>query len=74
MMLRVKEVALGYALEDPQTGLVASVNHKQFLAIEQSDRFAKDPRLIVQFAKFLAQHFERSWGVVLSFMRWQLPL
>jgi vitamin K-dependent gamma-carboxylase len=62
MMLRVKEVALGYALEDPKTGLVANVNHKQFLAIEQSDRFAKDPRLIVQFAEFLAQHFEKQLG------------
>lgn len=62
MMLRVKEVALGYALEDPKTGLVANVNHKQFLAIEQSDRFAKDPRLIVQFAEFLAQHFEKELG------------
>lgn len=62
MMLRVKEVALGYALEDPQTGLVANVNYKQFLAIEQSDRFTKDPRLIVQFAEFLAQHFEKELG------------
>jgi hypothetical protein len=62
MMLRVKEVALGYALEDPKTGLVANVNHKQFMAMEQSDRFAKDPRLIVQFAQFLAQHFEKDLG------------
>lgn len=62
MMLRVKEVGLGYALEDPQTGLVANVNHKQFLAIEQSDRFSRDPRLIVQFARFLAEHFEKELG------------
>lgn len=62
MMLRVKEVALGYALEDPKTGLVANVNHKQFISIEQSDRFSKDPQLIVQFAQFLADHFSKELG------------
>jgi vitamin K-dependent gamma-carboxylase len=62
MMLRVKEVGIGYALVDPKTELMANVNHKQFMVIEQSDKFARDPRLIVQFAKFLAQHFEKELG------------
>lgn len=59
MMLRVKEVGIGYFLENPRTGLVASVNHKQFLAPEQAERFCRDPALVVQFAHFLALHFEK---------------
>ena len=62
MMLRAKEVGIGYAVIDPLNNAVANLNHKQFLVDEQAEKFARDPQLIVQFAKFIAAKFEKETG------------
>lgn len=62
MMLRAKEVGLGYAIVDPETGQVANVDHKQFIAAEQSDKFGRDPELILLMAHFIANRFESEMG------------
>ena len=58
MMLRGKEVAIGYALRDPSNGAVVNVDHRQFLAAEQSEKFPRDPEMILHMAHFLADEFE----------------
>lgn len=58
MMLRGKEVGIGYALRDPANGRVANIDHKQFLAAEQSEKFPRDPEMILAMAHFLADEFE----------------
>lgn len=62
MMLRGKEVGIGYALQDPENGKVVNVNHRQFLAAEQSEKFPRDPEMILQMAHFIADKFEGSTG------------
>lgn len=62
MMLRAKEVGIGYAILDPLTGTAANVDHKQFLVAEQSEKFARDPELVRQFAHFVADQFEADTG------------
>ncbi len=62
MMLRAKEVGLGYALVDPVSGRVANVDHKQFLDAEQSEKFGRDPELILLMAHFIADRFESEMG------------
>lgn len=59
MMLRAKEVGIGFAIVDPATGRAANVDHKQFLVPEQADKFARSPDMIRQMARFLADRFER---------------
>ena len=55
MMLRVKEVGIGFAVRNPQTGEVKNVNHNEYLGIEQAEKFGRDPKNILSFAKFLSQ-------------------
>jgi hypothetical protein len=55
MMLRVKEVGIGFAIRDPDTGKIKNVNHTKFLAAEQAEKFGRDPKNILSFAKFLAR-------------------
>ena len=62
MMLRAKEVGLGYAIVDPETGRVANVDHKQFIDAEQSEKFGRDPELILLMAHFIANRFESEMG------------
>jgi hypothetical protein len=62
MMLRAKEVGLGYAIVDPETGRVANVDHKQFIDAEQSEKFGRDPELILFMAHFIANRFESEMG------------
>lgn len=62
MMLRAKEVGIGFAVVDPATKAVANVNHKQFMVDEQAGKFARDPQLIVQMAKYIADKFEKDTG------------
>lgn len=62
MMLRAKEVGLGYAIVDPKTGGVANVDHKQFIDAEQSEKFGRDPELILLMAHFIANRFESETG------------
>ncbi|QDS95478.1 Vitamin K-dependent gamma-carboxylase [Roseimaritima multifibrata] len=59
MMLRAKEVGIGFALRDPATEAVVNVDHMQFLSTEQSEKFARDPNLILQMAHFIADKFEQ---------------
>ena len=54
MMLRVKEVGVGFAIRNPETGQVKNINHTEFLDSEQSEKFGRDPRNILSFARFLA--------------------
>jgi hypothetical protein len=58
MMLRAKEVGIGYAIVDSTTGRAANVDHKQFIDPEQAEKFARDPELIRQMAHFIADKFE----------------
>jgi hypothetical protein len=58
MMLRVKEVGLGFAVRNPRTGEVKNINHNEYLDAEQSEKFGRDPRNILSFAKFLAKTSE----------------
>jgi hypothetical protein len=58
MMLRAKEVGIGYAIVDSASGRAANVDHKQFLDAEQAEKFARDPELIRQLAHFIADKFE----------------
>jgi vitamin K-dependent gamma-carboxylase len=62
MMLRAKEVGLGYAIVDPETGRVANVDHKRFIDAEQSEKFGRDPELILLMAHFIANRFESEMG------------
>jgi len=62
MMLRVKEVGIGYALRDPETGEVKNVNHSEYLDAEQSEKFGRDPQNVLSFAKFLARSNVSSSG------------
>lgn len=59
MMLRAKEVGIGYAIVDSATGRAANVDHKQFIDPEQAEKFARDPELIRQMAHFIADKFEK---------------
>ncbi len=60
MMLRLKEVGLGYAVRDPRDGTVANVDHKHFLDPEQAEKFPRDPAMILQLAHHMADEFEKS--------------
>lgn len=62
MMLRGKEVGIGYAIRDPKSNQVTNVDHKQFMAAEQAAKFARDPEMILQFAHFLAAKLEAESG------------
>ncbi len=62
MMLRAKEVGVGYAVVDPKSGKVANVDHKQFVDEEQSGKFARDPEMILLMAHFIADRFESEMG------------
>ena len=62
MMLRAKEVGIGYAIVDPATGRAANVDHKQFIDAEQAEKFARDPELIRQMAHSIAAKFEKEMG------------
>ncbi len=55
MMLRVKEVGIGFAIRNPGTGEVKNVNHKEYLCDEQAEKFGRDPKNIVSFAEFLSK-------------------
>jgi hypothetical protein len=63
MMLRTKEVGLGYAIRNPKTGEVSNANHVKYLDEEQAEKFGRDPINIVSLAKFLADQWEKENGV-----------
>lgn len=63
MMLRTKEVGLGYAIRNPKTGEVSNANHAKYLDEEQAEKFGRDPMNIVALAKFLALQWEKENGM-----------
>ena len=62
MMLRGKVVVLGYAVKDRVTKKVTDGNVRRFLNQEQSEKFGKDPELVLHFAHFLAEQHTRDTG------------
>ena len=63
MMLRTKEVGIGYAIRNPKTGEVSNANHIKYLDEEQAEKFGRDPINIVSLAKFLADQWEKENGI-----------
>ncbi len=62
MMLRGKSVVLGYAVKDTVTGQVVDGNVNRFISSEQSDKFGRDPEMILQFAHFLGAEHQQTTG------------
>ncbi len=62
MMLRGKSVVLGYAIKDQVTGKVVDGKINRFINSEQSDRFSRDPEMILQLAHFLGEDYRKSTG------------
>lgn len=62
MMLRGKTVVLGYAVKDKVTGRVVDGNINRFLSKEQSDKFGRDPEMILQFAHFIGDQYRAEFG------------
>jgi vitamin K-dependent gamma-carboxylase len=62
MMLRGKSVVLGYAVKDQLNGKVVDGKINRFINSEQSDKFSRDPEMILQLAHFLGDHYRQSTG------------
>jgi hypothetical protein len=62
MMLRGKKAVLGFAVEDRVTGKVADGRVQDFLSKEQSDKFGRDPEMILHYGHFIAKQYEASTG------------
>ncbi len=62
MMLRGKSVVLGYAIHDKVTGKTVDGNVNRFLNPEQSEKFGRDPEMILQFAHFLGNEYKKTTG------------
>ncbi len=62
MMLRGKKVVLGFAVQDRVTGKVVDGRVQDFLSKEQSDKFGRDPEMILHYSHFIAQEYEKSTG------------
>jgi hypothetical protein len=62
MMLRGKSVVLGYAIKDQVSGKVIDGKINRFINSEQSDKFGRDPEMILQFAHFLGEDYCKSTG------------
>ncbi len=62
MMLRGKSVVLGYAIKDKVTGEVVDGNVNRFIGSEQSEKFGRDPEMILQFAHFLGDEYRKATG------------
>jgi hypothetical protein len=62
MMLRGKPVALGFAIKDKVTQAVVDGNVNRFLSPDQSEKFGRDPEMILHFAHFLGEEYKRTTG------------
>jgi len=62
MMLRGKSVVLGYAVKDQVSGKVVDGKINRFINSEQSDKFGRDPEMILQLAHFLGEDYRTSTG------------
>lgn len=62
MMLRTKDSLASFRVTDPLNGQTGLVPADRFLSAEQAARAFRDPDMILQFAQFLADEFERATG------------
>jgi hypothetical protein len=62
MMLRGKKAVLGFAIQDRKTGKVVDGRVQDFLSKEQSDKFGRDPEMILHYGHFIAQQYQASTG------------
>jgi vitamin K-dependent gamma-carboxylase len=62
MMLRGKAVVLGFAVKDHVTGKVVDGNMNRFIGSEQSEKFGRDPEMILHFAHFIGEEYRKSSG------------
>jgi hypothetical protein len=57
MMLRGKMAGVRYYLTDPKSGETWNVDLREYLNVEQANRYSRDPEMILQLAHFLAEEF-----------------
>jgi vitamin K-dependent gamma-carboxylase len=62
MMLRVKDSGIRYYVVDKASGRSGTPDIYQFINEEQSQKFARDPEMILQFGHFLAQQYRLQTG------------
>jgi vitamin K-dependent gamma-carboxylase len=62
MMLRGNPVVLGYAITDRETGQVVDGQVNRFLSAETSEKFGRDPEMILHLAHFLGDQYRISSG------------
>lgn len=62
MMLRGKNVVLGYGITDKVTGDTVDGGINRFLSQEQSDKFGRNPDMILHFAHFLGGEYRKQTG------------
>jgi vitamin K-dependent gamma-carboxylase len=62
MMLRVKDSGMRYFLVDKTAGMTESPEIYDFVNQEQSQKFSRDPEMILDFAHFLAGQYRSKTG------------
>ncbi len=62
MMLRTKTSGLRYYVVDQETGRCGSPDIYQFVTEDQSQKFSRDPEMILNFAHFLADRYRAATG------------
>ena len=62
MMLRGKEVLIGYAIRDTETGDVTDARLDRLLSRPQAERFGRDPEMILQLAHHLGESYVTHTG------------
>ena len=62
MMLRNKTAGVRYYLTDPAEGKTWNPDLRPYLNAEQAGKFTKDPEMILQLARFLADEYRREHG------------
>ena len=62
MMLRTKTSGLRFYVVDKHSGQVGSPDIYQFLTEDQSQKFSRDPEMILHFAHFLADRYRQDTG------------
>lgn len=63
MMLRGKQVGIRYYVTDPRTRQTQLLDVREFLSPLQIGVFGRDPEMILHFAHFAAEMYEREFGV-----------
>lgn len=62
MMLRGKDVGIGFALKDPLSQQVTDVDHQRYLSAEAASKFGRDPEMVLHLAHFLADSYHEKVG------------